>query len=102
MLVGDVVHQVNSLSSGGITSGMIGWSIAGRIADEAIKMNKLDHIFSYDKAWYDRIGKKHEVYNRIKNRICDFTDDKFNNIANAFNKVPYEKWTFGNCSQQHW
>ncbi len=95
MLVGDAAHQVNPLSGGGITSGMIGGSIAGRIAGEAIKMNKLDHILIYDKAWYERVGKKHEVYNRIKNGIYNFTDEKFNNIAHAFNKVSYQKRTLG-------
>ncbi|HAB50909.1 MAG: hypothetical protein A2315_14445 [Ignavibacteria bacterium RIFOXYB2_FULL_35_12] len=95
MLVGDAAHQVNPLSGGGITSGMIGGSIAGRIAGEAIKMNKLEHIFSYDKKWHDRIGKRHEIYNNIKNGIYNFTDEKFNNIAHAFNKVPYEKRTLG-------
>jgi digeranylgeranylglycerophospholipid reductase len=95
MLVGDAAHQVNPLSGGGITSGMIGGSIAGRIAGEAIKMNKLEHIFTYDKTWRDRIGKKHEIYNNIKNGIYNFTDEKFNNIAHAFNKVPNEKRTLG-------
>lgn len=95
MLAGDAAHQVNPLSGGGITSGMIGGSIAGKIAAEVIKLNKLDHIFSYDKAWYDRLGKKHEIYNNIKNGIYNFSDEKFNNIAHAFNKVPYEKRTLG-------
>lgn len=95
MLAGDAAHQVNPLSGGGITSGMIGGSIAGKIAAQAIKLNKPDHIFSYDKAWYDRIGKKHEIYNNIKNGIYNFSDEKFNNIAHAFNKVPYEKRTLG-------
>jgi digeranylgeranylglycerophospholipid reductase len=56
MLVGDAAHQVNPLSGGGITSGMIGGSIAGRIAADAVKMNKLEHIFSYDKTWHE-IGR---------------------------------------------
>lgn len=95
MLAGDAAHQVNPLSGGGITSGMIGGSISGRIAGESIKMNKSDHIFSYDKEWHDRIGKKHAIYNNIKNGIYNFSDEKLNNIAYAFNKVPYEKRTLG-------
>ena len=95
MLAGDAARQVNPLSGGGIASGMIGGSIAGRIAGEAVKMNKLDHIFSYDKAWYDRLGKRHEIFDRIKSGIYNFTDEKFNKIAHSFNKIPYEKRTLG-------
>jgi digeranylgeranylglycerophospholipid reductase len=95
MLVGDAARQVNPLSGGGINSGMIGGSIAGRIAAESILMKKPDHIFSYDKEWYERIGKKHEIYNRIKNGIYNFDDLKFNKIAHSFNKVPKEKRTLG-------
>ena len=58
-------------------------------------MNKLDHIFNYDKEWHERVGKKHEIYNRLKNGIYYFTDEKFNKIAESFNKVPQEKRTLG-------
>ena len=37
----------------------------------------------------------HQIYNNIKNGIYNFIDEKFNNIAHAFNKVPYEKRTLG-------
>jgi digeranylgeranylglycerophospholipid reductase len=95
MLVGDAARQVNPLSGGGIASGMIGGSIAGKIAGEAIRMKKLDHILIYDKAWHDRLGKRHETFERIKNGIYNFRDDKFNKIAHSFNKVPKEKRTLG-------
>lgn len=95
MLVGDAARQVNPLSGGGIASGMIGGSIAGRIAAESVKMNRPDHIFNYDKEWYDRIGKKHETYNRIKEGIYNFTDEKFNSIAHSVLKIPVEKRTLG-------
>lgn len=95
MLVGDAARQVNPLSGGGIASGMTGGSIAGRIASEAIKLNKLDHILSYDKVWYERVGKRHEIYNRIKEGIYNFSDEKFNSIANSVLKIPIEKRTLG-------
>jgi digeranylgeranylglycerophospholipid reductase len=95
MLAGDAARQVNPLSGGGIASGMIGGSIAGRIAGEAIKMNNSNHIFNYDKEWYDRIGKRHEIYNRLKNGIYNFSDEKFNKIAEAFNRIPKNKRTLG-------
>jgi digeranylgeranylglycerophospholipid reductase len=94
-LVGDAARQVNPLSGGGIASGMIGASIAGRIAGEAIKRNKLNHLLSYDKAWHDRLGKRHETFNRIKEGIFNFSDEKFNSIAHSINKIPFEKRTLG-------
>ncbi|HZW39007.1 MAG TPA: NAD(P)/FAD-dependent oxidoreductase [Ignavibacteriaceae bacterium] len=95
MLTGDAARQVNPLSGGGLSSGMIGGSIAGSIAAEAILCNNPDKIFEYDKVWYERLGKKHEMYNRIKNGIYDFDDNKFNSIASVFLKVPPNKRTLG-------
>lgn len=95
MLVGDAARQVNPLSGGGIASGMIGGKIAGTIAGEAIKQNKPEHIFTYDKAWKDRLGKRHETFNRIKEGIYNFSDEKFNNIAHSVLKVPIKKRTLG-------
>lgn len=95
MLVGDAARQVNPLSGGGIASGMIGGKIAGIIAGEAIKKNNLDHILTYDKAWNDRLGKRHETFNRIKEGIYNFSDDKFNSIAQSILKIPIEKRTLG-------
>lgn len=96
LLVGDAARQVNPLSGGGIASGMIGGKIGGTIAGEAITRNELGHILTYDKAWRDRLGKRHEVFDRIKSAIYNFSDAKFNNIAHSFNKVPLEKRTLGN------
>ncbi len=95
MLVGDAARQVNPLSGGGIASGMIGGKIAGTIAGEAVKQNKLDHILTYDKAWNDSLGKRHETFNRIKEGIYSFSDDKFNSIAHSIQKIPIEKRTLG-------
>lgn len=95
MLVGDAARQVNPLSGGGIASGMIGGKIAGTIAGEAVKTNKFDYILTYDKAWNDRLGKRHETFNRIKEGIYNFSDDKFNNIAHSILKIPIEKRTLG-------
>ncbi|MBA4309481.1 MAG: hypothetical protein C0425_04010 [Chlorobiaceae bacterium] len=100
MLVGDAARQVNPLSGGGIASGMIGGSIAGKIAAEAILKNNLDHILSYDRAWNDRLGKRHEIFNRIKNGIYNFSDDTFNSLAKTFIKVPLEKRTLGRLFTQ--
>ncbi len=94
-LIGDAARQVNPLSGGGIASGMIGGSIAGKIAGEAVKMNKLDHLLTYDKAWNNRLGKRHVTFNKLKEGIFNFSDDKFNSIAHTVSKLPLEKRTLG-------
>jgi digeranylgeranylglycerophospholipid reductase len=95
MLAGDSARQVNPLSGGGISSGMTAGSIAGRIAAEAVKKCSPEHIKTYPKEWYDRIGKKHEIYNRLKNGIYNFSDNDFNSIARSFRKVPENKRSIG-------
>ncbi len=96
MLAGDAARQVNPLSGGGIISGMIGGKLAGKIAGEAVKQNNPDLIFSYEKEWHNRLGNRHKIFDRIKNGIYNFSDEKFNSIAKAFNKVPVANRTLGN------
>lgn len=95
LLAGDAARQVNPLSGGGIGSGMIGGSIAGQIAAESILNKKPNHLASYDKLWHEKVGKKHETYDKLKNGIYNFNDETFNNIAHSFLKVPFEKRTLG-------
>ena len=96
MLAGDAARQVNPLSGGGIASGMIGGSIAGTVAGDSVLNNKPDYIFEYEKKWNDRLGKRHQIFDRIKNGIYNFTDQQFNDIAHAILKLPEEKRTLGN------
>lgn len=96
ILVGDAARQVNPLSGGGIASGMIGGKLGGTICGEAVKMNKIEHALTYQKAWMNRLGKRHEIFDRIKNGIYNFSDEKFNSIAKTFQKVPRDKWNLGN------
>jgi len=95
MLVGDAARQINPLSGGGIASGMIGGSIAGKVAGEAIKTNNIKHIYRYEIQWHDRLGKRHKIFDNIKNGIFSFSDEKFNNIAKAVSKVNIDKRSIG-------
>ncbi len=96
ILVGDAARQVNPLSGGGIASGMIGGMIGGKTVAEALDANNLDLIFEYEKRWRERLGKRHEMFDKIKNGIFYFDDKKFNSLAKTFAKIPYKKRTLGN------
>lgn len=93
MLVGDAAHQVNPLSGGGITSGMIGGSIAGEIAGKAIIQNNFELLNEYPKIWHNKVGKRHEIYYKIKNAIYNFSDETLNSIARSAIKIPEEERT---------
>lgn len=95
LLVGDAARQINPLSGGGIASGMIGGKIAGSVAAQAIKSGRLQDIRIYDSLWNERLGKRHEIFDRIKSGMFHFTDDTFNQLAPVINKIPYEKRTLG-------
>ncbi|MFZ1291102.1 MAG: NAD(P)/FAD-dependent oxidoreductase [Melioribacteraceae bacterium] len=100
MLVGDAARQINPLSGGGIVSGMIGGSIAGKVASEAIIKNDLNIIYNYEKLWHERLGKRHEMFNRIKNGIYKFSDEKYNQIAHSLVGLPDEKRSLGNVAKK--
>jgi len=95
MLVGDAARQVNPLSGGGISSGMIGASIAGRLAAQSIKNNDPDYIKNYHKEWKKLRGKKHDFLDKIKDGLFNFTDEQFNNLIESMLKLPEKKRTVG-------
>ena len=99
LLVGDAARQINPLSGGGIISGMIGGSIAGKVAGDAIISKNIKHISEYEKLWHNRLGKRHEMFNRIKNGIYNLSDEKYNGIAHSLKGMPPEKRTLGNVAK---
>ncbi len=99
LLAGDAARQINPLSGGGIISGMIGGSIAGKVAGEAILKNDLNLISEYEVKWHKRLGKRHEMFNRIKNGIYNLSDDKYNSIAHSLKKLAPENRTLGNVAK---
>ncbi len=93
LLVGDAARQVNPLSGGGITSGMIGGSIAGELAGKAIKENNFKLLMDYPKIWHSRVGRRHEMYYKVKNAIYNFRDETLNSIAHSAIKIPESERT---------
>jgi digeranylgeranylglycerophospholipid reductase len=93
LLVGDAAHQVNPMSGGGITSGMIGGMIAGEVIGEALERNDLSHLQQYPKRWDKEIGGKHRTYHRMKSAVYKFGDDTLDDIAENVLKLKPEKRT---------
>lgn len=95
MLVGDAARQVNPLSGGGISSGMVGGSIAGKLAIQSIKNNNLNYIKKYPKEWHKARGKKHKILDKLKDGLYSFSDEQFNKLINSLEKLPAEKRSVG-------
>ncbi len=95
MLVGDAARQVNPLSGGGISSGMVGGSIAGKLAVQSIKNNDLNYIKKYPKEWHKARGKKHKILDKLKDGLYSFTDEQFNKLIDSLEKLPAEKRSIG-------
>ena len=95
MLVGDAARQVNPLSGGGISSGMVGGSIAGKLGAQSIKNNDLSYIKKYPKEWRKARGKKHEILDKLKDGIYSFTDEQFDKLIESLIKLPEHKRSVG-------
>lgn len=100
ILVGDAARQANPVTGGGIASGMIGGSIGGKIAADSILNNNPDHLLSYEKAWDDRLGKRHVLFNNLKEGIYNFKDKDFIKLSKTMLKIPYEKRSIGGLFQK--
>ena len=78
---------------------MIGGRIAGEVAGKAIINDDLSMISEYEKKWHDRLGKRHEMFNRIKNGIYKLTDDVYNGIAHDLAKIEPSKMSLGQVAK---
>lgn len=85
MVVGDAAGQVKPISGGGVVFGGICASIAGRLASEAIKHNRLEGKFlkTYEDEWKARFGREFKVAllaRKILNRLSDRDIDRIFSI----------------------
>jgi digeranylgeranylglycerophospholipid reductase len=93
VLVGDAAHQVNPMSGGGITSGMIGAALAADAVASALRVNNLSLLARYEKEWEKRLGGRHRTYHRMKSAVYKFTDETLNGVAADLLALPPEKRT---------
>ncbi len=93
VLVGDAAHQVNPMSGGGITSGMIGGKLAGEAIARALEKNDLSLLNEYPRQWHKEVGAKHETYHRMKSAVYKFPDETLDDIAVNVLKLREDKRT---------
>ena len=95
MLVGDAASQVNPLTGGGITNGMLGGRFAGEVAVEAIKSGDCSKNFlkKYEKLYLDEMGAEMQKYTKVTEYLWTLDDDDINKIAHKFKEMEFDKIT---------
>jgi digeranylgeranylglycerophospholipid reductase len=82
MCVGDAAHQSDPITAGGIGPGMIGGSLAGQVAVEALAANDVSANFlkQYEQHWDARFGKIFRRLHRIRHAVLKVPEDKLSEI----------------------
>ena len=82
MCVGDAAHQSDPITAGGIGPGMIGGSLAGQVAVEALAANDVSANFlkQYEQRWDARFGKTFRRLHRIRHAVLKIPEDKLSEI----------------------
>lgn len=85
ILAGDAAHQVNTMTGGGIASGMFGGREAGQVAAEAVMAGDTSEkrLSEYHKRWEKVHGKRLRRYDRIANAVEKMDDSVFNRTCAA-------------------
>ena len=95
MLCGDAASQVNPLTGGGITNGMLGGRFAGEVAVEAIKAGDCSKNFlkKYEKLYLDEMGAEMQKYTKVTEYLWTLDDEGINKIAHKFKEMEFDKIT---------
>jgi digeranylgeranylglycerophospholipid reductase len=91
VLVGDAAHQVNPMTGGGITSGMVAGKLAGEAIAAAIRADDLTTLRQYEKQWRKHQGNRHRTYHRMKTAVYGFSDEALDDIAARVLQLPPDK-----------
>jgi digeranylgeranylglycerophospholipid reductase len=95
MLVGDAASQVNPLTGGGITNGMLGGRFAGEVAVEALEAGDCSKNFlkKYEKLYLNEMGAEMQKYTKVTEYLWTLDDDDINKIAHKFKEMEFDKLT---------
>ena len=89
MLVGDAARLIDPLTGGGIVNACISGKLAGETAAESVKRGDNGRRFlrKYERAWQDRMYKKHLRNWKAKQKFDALDDDAFNGIIRTLSEA---------------
>lgn len=92
MLCGDAASQVNPITGGGITNGMMGGKFAGEVAVEAIKTGDCSKkaLKKYKDLVLEDMGKEMQRYTKVCDYLWTLDDDGINKIAHKFKEMEFD------------
>jgi digeranylgeranylglycerophospholipid reductase len=94
---GDAASTVNPISRGGITEAMLNGSMAGTTAvamlGAATQRDLVRICKDFEKAWYEKRGKRHLKLARVKEEFARIDDAEFIKAAHALSQIPRKSLT---------
>ena len=93
LICGDAAGQVNPLTGGGISSGMIGGMHAGQVAAESIAEGNYSKKFlkEYSKRAREDLKSDIDKYKKPQEYLLTLSDEELDDIAKAFQDANFEK-----------
>ncbi len=101
LLAGDAACQTNPISGGGIAGAMVGGSLAGVVAADAVNRGDVSARFlaSYERQWDARVGKNQHLFYKLKLAIQKLSDPDLNDTAHVLAKLPERQQTLARIFQ---
>jgi digeranylgeranylglycerophospholipid reductase len=101
LLAGDAACQTNPISGGGIAGAMVGGSLAGMVAADAVHRDDTSAAFlsKYERQWDARVGKNQRLFYKIKLAIQKLSDPDLNDTAHALAAMPEKQQTLSKIFQ---
>ncbi|MBD3392674.1 MAG: geranylgeranyl reductase family protein [Chitinivibrionales bacterium] len=94
---GDAASTVNPISRAGISEAMLSGSMAGTCAlamlGAGTKKKMAAVCKEYEKAWYEKRGKRHARLAKVKNSLAKVPDSDYNRAAESLSTVPRKQLT---------
>lgn len=89
MMVGDAARLIDPLTGGGIVNACISGKLAGETAAESVKSGDNGKIFlqKYERAWRNRMYKKHVRNWKAKQKFDALEDDTFSKIIQTLSEA---------------